>query len=888
MRLSYLSLLAAASIACHSTEPSQGPQTDLQNSTAQAEQQIQDAAKLPSAPAGLAEGIRVEASLPAPSASVGIAPAQEGSIEDQAAAIQRRREQSQLVAQELVAEGEALLNRASVEEALTSFSRALELNPANEGARNGIRKAQSLLGNDLGLAGQGIQDQADRIIVQRAQARLQVEEYAVKGDNALRDGDYQEAIDQYRAAVNLLSVHPLIANEDLDATLMRERLDQATQLRDENLEAEVRRAAEEAEAARQAREAETERQRERKLAQQFAEANQAFLADDFERAENWTNIILASDPDNENARRLRDIIKGTQYARRDEQLRNSHREEWLKTFDELRFEGVPQTKPLKFDIDRWKRVSERIPFGEADLQRADDPDRANVLSVLRNTRFEVRFGGPDGEGTSIEAVADYLQSLTGVNFYVSPNVIDSLDEEETTIALNNPENSVFNILNLIRDTRESLTWKVDDGIVKFVTRDEATGGQVLVNYPVHDLITPIKDYPGPIINVQPSGGIESNEEEPEERESNVISGDQLEILIQGAIAPESWDNDVGNQIRVVAESGTMVVSQTPEVHAEIQALLEDLREATGIMVDIQAQFVKVEDNFLEDIGVDFRGLGPPGPGVNGQDFNDFGDPAAAAELSSDIGRDNSLGVFFDDGGDGNFRGRMENLYDRQLGTDEFRGSGGLSFQWTFLDDLQLQLVLRAVSKSERIELVTAPRLLVHNNSRAHLAVLNQIAYVQDFDVQIAQASSIADPVVRVTHEGVILDVRPVVSADRRFVTMELRPTVATLQRPMNERATTLGSQTSVTIQLPEIEYQRVRTTIPIPDGGTVMLGGMKEIERQTYNSGVPILNKIPILSALFDRKGNFVSNRKLLILLRADIVIPAEIEPTPAEMGATE
>jgi type II secretory pathway component GspD/PulD (secretin) len=133
---------------------------------------------------------------------------------------------------------------------------------------------------------------------------------------------------------------------------------------------------------------------------------------------------------------------------------------------------------------------------------------------------------------------------------------------------------------------------------------------------------------------------------------------------------------------------------------------------------------------------------------------------------------------------------------------------------------------------------------------------------------------------------VILDVRPVVSADRRFVTMELRPTVARLKRPIAERVTTLGSQTSVTIQLPEIEYQRVRTTIPIPDGGTVMLGGMKEIERQDYSTGVPILNKIPILSALFERKGHYVSNRKLLILLRADIVIPAEHEPTAAEMGA--
>ncbi|MCB9910560.1 MAG: hypothetical protein H6829_09885 [Planctomycetes bacterium] len=887
--MSYLPLLAAAFIACHSTEPTPA----LRNSTAQAEEQVQSAGT-PLAPQGTAtpvatvqpklDSIRVEGSLTAPTLQ-----GTEGEdLAEQAARIQRREEQKLHLAQRLVEEGRAHVDRAELEEALGSFSRALDLDPSNADAREGLRQTQSVLGDAYSQGMEQFDSNVDQILVRRAEARMQMEEYARKGDQALRNGEYQAAADEYRNAVNLLSIHPMISSEDLDMKLMQERLQQALQLRDEQVGSEQKLAEEEAAAAKAKRLEEAKAQKERTIAQQYAQANDAFLADRYDEAENWTNIILASDPDNSRAQHLKEVIQDTRYSRRDEQQRTQLREEWLKTFDELKHENVPQVEPLKFDIERWKIVSQRVDLAQADLKRADDPDRARVMQALKDTRFEVRFGGPDGEGTSIEVVAAYLQNLTGVNFYVSPNVMDSLDAEETTIALNSPENSVLNVLNLIAETRENLTWKIQDGIVKFVTRDQATGGQVLVNYPVHDLITPVRDYPGPVINVQPSGGIESNEEAPEERESNVISGDQLEILIQGAIAPESWDNDPGNSIRVVAESGTLVVSQTPEVHQQIQSLLDDLREATGIMVDIQAQFVKVEDNFLEDIGVDFRGLGPPGLGVNGEDFNDFGDPAQAAELASDIGRTNDLGAWFDDGQDGNFRARMENLYDRQLGNDEFRGSGGLSFQWTFLDDLQLQLVLRAVSKSERIELVTAPRLLVHNNSRAHLAVLNQVAYVQDFDVQIAQASSIADPVVQVTHEGVILDVRPVVSADRRFVTMELRPTVARLKRPITERSTTLGSQTSVTIQLPEIEYQRVRTTIPIPDGGTVMLGGMKEIERQSYNSGVPILNKIPLLSALFDRKGNYVSNRKLLILLRADIVIPAEIEPTPAEMGVAE
>ena len=134
----------------------------------------------------------------------------------------------------------------------------------------------------------------------------------------------------------------------------------------------------------------------------------------------------------------------------------------------------------------------------------------------------------------------------------------------------------------------------------------------------------------------------------------------------------------------------------------------------------------------------------------------------------------------------------------------------------------------------------------------------------------------------------ILDVRPVVSADRRFITLELRPTVAQLTLPIREQITTLGSQNSVTIQLPEVEIQRVRTSIPIPDGGTVLLGGQKISEKQDFKSGVPILNKIPLLNALFERKGNYISNRKLLILLRAQIVIPEEAEPTAAELGLAE
>ena len=147
-------------------------------------------------------------------------------------------------------------------------------------------------------------------------------------------------------------------------------------------------------------------------------------------------------------------------------------------------------------------------------------------------------------------------------------------------------------------------------------------------------------------------------------------------------------------------------------------------------------------------------------------------------------------------------------------------------------------------------------------------------------------SSIADPIIAVVEDGVILDVRPAVSADRRFVILDVRPTVATLRRPIQTFTTSLGvSGNSVTIHLPELDITKVRTTIPMPDGSTVLLGGMKVHEEKEFTAGVPILNKIPLVSFFFERQGTYITNRKLLTLIKSSIVILSESEPTAGQLG---
>jgi type II secretory pathway component GspD/PulD (secretin) len=122
-------------------------------------------------------------------------------------------------------------------------------------------------------------------------------------------------------------------------------------------------------------------------------------------------------------------------------------------------------------------------------------------------------------------------------------------------------------------------------------------------------------------------------------------------------------------------------------------------------------------------------------------------------------------------------------------------------------------------------------------------------------------------------------VRPTVSNDRRYITLELQPTVADLLEPIPTFATTLASSFSpVIIQLPEIRLQQARTTVRIPDKGSILIGGLKRIQTVDRASETPWLAKIPILSFLFSRKGRSDEMSHLMILVRAEITDLAEQE----------
>jgi general secretion pathway protein D len=166
-------------------------------------------------------------------------------------------------------------------------------------------------------------------------------------------------------------------------------------------------------------------------------------------------------------------------------------------------------------------------------------------------------------------------------------------------------------------------------------------------------------------------------------------------------------------------------------------------------------------------------------------------------------------------------------------------------------------------------------------------VATQRSYVSDLNPVVGQGAVGFDPVISIVQTGVLLDVQATVSSDRKYVTLTLRPTLSRLLAlvtfPIGGSfsqgdAATQPLFATGNIQQPELQITQVRTTVSVPDGGTLLLGGQTlsaEIERE---EGVPILSKIPFLKRLFTNRSTAKDDQVLLILVKPTIIIQRERE----------
>ncbi len=145
-------------------------------------------------------------------------------------------------------------------------------------------------------------------------------------------------------------------------------------------------------------------------------------------------------------------------------------------------------------------------------------------------------------------------------------------------------------------------------------------------------------------------------------------------------------------------------------------------------------------------------------------------------------------------------------------------------------------------------------------------------------------------------EGTTFNVRPIVSADRKYVYLEVHPiitSVTLLETDFNTvgpvtSGDTGGQVATNTIQRPQTIKQELSVTVCVPDKGVLMIGGLGKSSEKKTSSGTPILSKIPIIKRLFSSNKidiDIATSGNLIILIKPTILIREEQEASAFTKG---
>ncbi|MEO0478780.1 MAG: hypothetical protein AAF196_04810 [Planctomycetota bacterium] len=536
---------------------------------------------------------------------------------------------------------------------------------------------------------------------------------------------------------------------------------------------------------------------------------------------------------------------------------------------------IPTTDTLSLDLEVWERAQRR---GLSTRQTVVTPED---LALRERLSSETLSGLTFDEDSGLfEEVFSRVSTISNLAIVTTAEAQTAIEDEEPALVLElTAPMTLENFFDRMVATTETLDWTVKNGVVFFQTKEESGGDAYLDTKDVRDLIFAKTNFIAPKIDEIPNG--EDFDGPPRtggEDEEPVVSFelDQLLETITASTDATYWEEG-GGQLEGT-ENGFLLVRANPEKQAEVDRILEDFRRFATTVVTLESRFLSVQDNYLQEIGVDWRGLGgtsQPSTVATLDDTSNGLDDNAGQGLDNggtgDPAGNPAAGVFFDDGLDGSLVSRTENFFSDALGT-ALSSTGGLSTAISFLDDFEIQAIIEAVEKEENIRELDSQIVTVQNNEQGYVSVINQTTYVRDFEVEVALAAFIADPRTDVVQDGVVLQVRPTVLHNRKQVLLQLQPTVATLALPIPTFSTSLaGTTTPVTLQLPVLEVNSFATTVVVPDGASLLIGGLREIRSTERKASTPILGDIPILSFFFSQQGVSDEQSSLMVMVTAKI-----------------
>ena len=165
--------------------------------------------------------------------------------------------------------------------------------------------------------------------------------------------------------------------------------------------------------------------------------------------------------------------------------------------------------------------------------------------------------------------------------------------------------------------------------------------------------------------------------------------------------------------------------------------------------------------------------------------------------------------------------------------------------------------LTALETLTKINVVSAPKLLVLNNQTASLQVGDQVPTLSETSTSTIGSNAPVVNSIEYRDTGIILKITPRVNSSG-VVLLDLSQEVSAV-------VPTTGSQD---IDSPTISTRKIATSVAVQDGEVIALGGLISNSVNDIQSGIPFLSRIKILNSLFGNTNNNHTKTELIVLLR--------------------
>jgi type II secretory pathway component GspD/PulD (secretin) len=630
------------------------------------------------------------------------------------------------------------------------------------------------------------------------------------------------------------------------------------------------------------------------------------------------NQILFLDPINPSGLLLRDLYRDILIYRQaadSQERRNTN----IATLGmQNREANVPPTNIVDYPPD-WPAISALRAGSEATYE---SPADRRVLSSLESKTMPANFNN-----NTIASALEYIATVSELDFDVDWQSLEEIGiDRESTVSLSLRNATAKTVLDRVlekvsTDPITQADWAVRDGIVQVANEDRLRRHVVLESYDVRDLVFEIPDYDeAPEIDLQTvlqssqgGGGGQSPFQDNQDEDREMIPLEErierIREIIYTNVDPASWPEGGGTTGSMFELNGLLLVNQTPKNHRQIRSLLAKLRESKAMQINVESRFLLVAQDFFERVGFDLdiyfnaqnnqiRAARATDPTIMPRDFFDF---AEGNGLRRSVSGPGVTG----DGSDPGPQGVIPPTRWSPIGTaqnsfgltssllpvsDEWGGqilasAPALGVAGQFLDDVQVDFLIEATQADRRSVQLTAPRLTFTNGQTSNIYVATQQSFVSDLQPITSDSAVGFDPTLAVVTEGVVMIVQGQVTADRRYVLLNVDTSVAEIEGFATQPVTAVAggqlvnsADTQSFIQLPTLSVTRVQTTVTVPDQGTVLLGGQRLISEFEVETGVPVLSKIPVISRFFTNRVESREEQTLLILIKPTILIQNEQE----------